>query len=250
VALQTWLPAEVIIVSDGNPAEAVALLEDAVRRVVQSSSLNIRFVILSENRGPGAARNRGWEQASEEYVAFLDADDMWHPEKVERQVGWMTTHPSVAFTAHAYVPCLKGGTFLPRSFSEPKALSPYSLLWRNFIATPTVVLRRCLSFRFPEKRYAEDYALWLRIALSGFTPYYFKEGLAFGLKPPWGWAGLSANLWKMELGELDTYMLLAREKMIPWAAFPILAAWSLAKFSRRYLLSWVQRKWRSGSCFY
>lgn len=239
VAAQTWPPAEVIVVSDGNPVQTLTLLES----IIGDSSLNVHFLHLTENLGPGEARNRGWEKATQEFVGFLDADDVWHPEKVEHQVGWMLAHPWVAFTAHGYAYSPPEIPFPLEAFSEPKPLSPFSLLWRNPISTPTVVLRKNLPLRFPRKKASEDYALWLRLALSGYVPYFFSEVLAWGFKAPWGQAGLSAHLWEMELGELETYFSLAREGKIPWVVFPPLAAWSLAKFSRRIFLYKVQRRW-------
>jgi len=237
VATQTWPPAEVIVVSDGNPTHILALIGE----IIKNSSLVVHLLHLPENLGPGEARNRGWEKATQVFVGFLDADDVWHPEKVERQVGWMLRHPQVSFTSHVYA-CTPPPISLPlETFPEPKPFSSLSLLWYNPIATPTVVLKRELPFRFPKKRTSEDYALWLRLALSGYTPYFFTEVLAWGFKHPWGQAGLSARLWEMELGELETYFSLAREGKIPWSIFPVLAVWSLAKFGRRICLSKIRR---------
>jgi len=232
---QTWPPAEVLVVSDGNPPE----IQGALKEIVSATSLNVRFLPLPHNVGPGEARNKAWDQATQAYIAFLDADDAWHPQKVERQLGWMLSHPQVAFSAHLY------GRFSPEvghyshAPGDPRPIPPFSLFWRNPISTPTVILRRELPFRFPKQRYAEDYALWLRLALSGHPPYLFEEILAWGYKAPWGEGGLSARLWEMEKGELQVYLSLAQEGVLPRGWLPLLLGWSMARFMRRLLLSWL-----------
>lgn len=239
LAGQTWLPAEVIVVSDGNPAHILAHIEEIIQNIPH---LVIRLLHSPENLGPGEARNRGWEKATQDFVGFLDADDAWHPRKVEYQVGWMLRHPQVNFTSHGCALYTTPSISPSETLREPKPLSPFSLLWHNPISTSTVVLKRSLPLRFPKKRASEDYALWLQLALSGYTPYFFTEVLAWRFKHPWGQAGLSARLWEMELGELETYLSLTREGKIPWVIFPVLTVWSLAKFGRRALLSRVQPK--------
>jgi glycosyltransferase involved in cell wall biosynthesis len=82
VADQTMLPAEVIVVDDGSQ-EPVADIAEAFGAKV----------ISQENSGPSAARNRGIAAASQDWIAFLDSDDLWVPEKLERQWRVVETHP-------------------------------------------------------------------------------------------------------------------------------------------------------------
>src|SRR5207302_1248582 len=83
---QTAVPAQVIVVDDGSEddtAERVAPYLGRVEYIVQS------------NAGPSAARNRGLRAAGEPIVAFLDADDVWHPRKTEMQLSAMSQRPEL-----------------------------------------------------------------------------------------------------------------------------------------------------------
>src|SRR5699024_8519197 len=75
---QSWLPKEVILIddaSDDNTLEALHKLQ------TEHKAGWIRVHSMSKNGGPGVARNMGWDLAAENYIAFLDSDDIWHPRK-------------------------------------------------------------------------------------------------------------------------------------------------------------------------
>lgn len=99
VLAQTYRPIEVIVADDGSTdrtAEIVAGYGDEVRLVTQ------------ETAGPPATRNLGLAAASGEYVAFLDGDDLWHEEKLARQLACLTTEPKpdacVTHVKHFWMP--------------------------------------------------------------------------------------------------------------------------------------------------
>src|SRR4051812_1301977 len=77
VLAQSVLPAEIIVVDDGST--------DATEQLVQCHGSRVKYV-RQRNQGVSAARNRGVASASGEFIAFLDADDVWHPRKLELQM--------------------------------------------------------------------------------------------------------------------------------------------------------------------
>jgi glycosyltransferase involved in cell wall biosynthesis len=195
-------------------------------------SANIQVITLNKNVGPGGARNAAWNRANKTYVAFLDADDTWHPAKLELQVQWMQAHPKVALTATKTEKLLTAEPV--KDIESPLVtylVSPFKLLLRNNLPTRTVMVRREIDFRFdPNKRYAEDYWLWLRIVLSGLPAYVLSARLGFAHKSEHGARGLSAHLWKMWLGEVDTYQRLRRAGFISLHITCICIFFSLLKF--------------------
>jgi len=157
-------PEQVIVVDDGST--------DATAQVVRQFGDRVEYVI-QPNRGPSAARNRGWSRLQTEAVAFLDADDLFLPGALAAQRELLGQGDTVwAFTdgflqdntgrrwpfSETYPPggrCA-GGWILP------------DLLCRNFISTSGVIVRRdALSGAggFDESmRWMEDWDLWLRLA--------------------------------------------------------------------------------------
>lgn len=229
---QTHLPAEVILVDDhssDDTFEALLMLRERYHRnwivVLQTDS----------NGGPGSARNIGWDAASQSYVAFLDSDDTWNPKKIEIQYGWMALHPDVALTGHAVqIGDVGALNFDAVTVSGFQSISKIALAISNPFPTPTVMLRRDVPLRFVEgKRRGEDFLLWLEIRFSGAQCYRSNACLAQLHKPAFGAGGLSADLWKMELGELDTYRRLYRLGRVGAISLLSLVAWSLLKYLRR-----------------
>ena len=97
IAEQTSRPAEVILVDDCSGDDTLATLYELQAEYPQGW---VKVIESPKNAGPGTARNLGWEAATQAYIAFLDADDSWHPQKIEMQYGWMSKNPEVALTGH------------------------------------------------------------------------------------------------------------------------------------------------------
>lgn len=86
---QTLLPNEIIVVDDGSTDDSAAIVVELAR----TSALPIRYV-YQENQGPAAARNRALTIATGAMIAFMDADDLWLPDKTRQQVAVLATHPT------------------------------------------------------------------------------------------------------------------------------------------------------------
>lgn len=234
VVCQTTRPCEIVIVDDASSDNTVAT---ACALQEEFGGTWIHVVQLPENRGPAAARNQGWNAVRGDYVAFLDADDAWHPRKIELQYRHLREHPEVALCGHR-ARRVRAAEEEPLTAVSPGVtpVTPLSLLLGNRFVTPSAMLRRELPFRFAEdRRYMEDHLLWLQIACAGHRVDRLDAELAFLYKAPFGDRGLSAALWRMEFAELDNYRRLHRAGRITAPVTLALWAWSLVKFARRLI---------------
>ena len=103
VISQTVLPCELILIDDGSEdngktKSVIERIRDA--NVVIFEQINFSLIFLEKNSGPSGARNAGWDCAGGDYIAFLDADDSWHPEKLRIQYDYMKSNPEVALSGH------------------------------------------------------------------------------------------------------------------------------------------------------
>jgi Glycosyl transferase family 2 len=163
ISRQTILPDEIILVDDGSEPPI---------RVPRRYPVPLR-IVRQDNRGPAAARNRGVAEASGEWIALLDSDDTWVPEKTQYQLRLLSEHPHAGF-------CISNMTTHGRPAVE-FPLAPESgaadgiirdaverLLPGRFISSSGVMFRRDVFYRvggFDERFwFCEDYDLWVRLA--------------------------------------------------------------------------------------
>jgi glycosyltransferase involved in cell wall biosynthesis len=236
VARQTTVPAEVILIDDASGDGTLELLVDLRRELGETW---VKLIALERNSGAASARNAGWDAASERYIALLDADDAWHPRKVEIQCAFLEAHPEVSVCGHAYRRLNEGERGDEHALDPPGfgTVSIGMLLLSNRFVTPSVMIRRDVPFRFLEgRRYMEDHLLWLEIASSGRRLAYLKQALAFTHKAATGASGLSARTWEMRKAELANLWRLRRLGRINLVAAVALSGYSLAKHCARAAL--------------
>ena len=174
ILAQTYDELEVIVVDDGSTDETPSVLEEYVRRDDRVRS------IRQNNRGVAAARNAGLAHAKGTLMSFCDSDDLWLPNKLERQVAYLQQHPDAGLVFSDVMSVQGDQTETPSYFAERP---PYAglvfpaLLERNFIPTSSVVVRkRCLDAvgGFDGSLApSEDYDLWLRVCQRfpvGYVP--------------------------------------------------------------------------------
>ena len=235
------LPAAEILLVENGSGDAGATL-DALHRLQQRHGADFVRVIATEtNTGAAGARNVGWDAATQPYVAFLDADDAWHPEKLRIQYRWMAQHSEVQISGHQ-IRVVTALNELPEP-RQPIIQRIGSLAWLLScrFSTISVMLRRELPFRFqPGKSHAEDYLLWLRIVLNGHDAWRIEAPLACCFKPLYGGGGLTRALWQLEKGELDTYLRVWREHLISLPLLLVLWLYSLVKHLRRTVLVFLR----------
>jgi glycosyltransferase involved in cell wall biosynthesis len=166
---QTRVPDEIVVIDDGSPDDLAAALARYGERVT---------LIRKPNGGAASARNLGIERSRCELVAFLDADDYWEPQKLQKQLETLQAHPEVIVVASRYYAQPPGGQ---RTGPYPELnegrlgrvlelIGPEAFEIATKVWTTTVLLRRsCLG----EHRFvsglepAEDRDLWVRLIVSG-----------------------------------------------------------------------------------
>jgi glycosyltransferase involved in cell wall biosynthesis len=235
VARQSLVPEELILIDDASGDGTLRILTDLQHEFGERW---VKIIALDRNSGPAGARNAGWEAASGKYIAFLDADDAWHPRKTEIQHAFMEAHPEVALCGHGHRR-LSDGDSLNTPLLRPgfRGVSLGTLLLSNRFVTPSVMVRREIPLRFrPDKRHMEDHLLWIEIAAEGRPVARLNEVLAFTFKAPVGVSGLSASAWEMRKAELANYWTLRGSGRLGLAATLALCAYSLAKHLIRSLL--------------
>lgn len=164
---------ELIISDDGSPPAAQRQLD-----FVASSDPRIRILKSNVNEGAARARNRAIEAATGRYIAFLDSDDLWKPQKLERQIEFMKTR-DIAFSFTAYDRIDEAGTFL-NTHPAKKPVSYHDLLKSCVIGCLTAAYDtdKLGKVYMPERRGAEDFGLWLRILKKVDFAHPISESLA------------------------------------------------------------------------
>lgn len=244
VASQTSPPARVVVVDDGSDAPNRASLTAAAGRL---RGIAVEIVHLERSGGPGAARNTGWNRVADDvtFVAFLDADDEWAPRKLEIQQRWMAEHRSFAWSGHQ---CVRPGAAAPVSrWYEGKtpvryrSLRGLSLLMRNTVATPTVMVRADVPIRFRESwRQCEDLLLWLDLLDHGWAGAMLLVPLCRLGRVPGTPGGLTGDMDGMLRHEWRLARTLHAEGRLSWPAARAVQAvrW----------LAWRRRRRRVVSC--
>lgn len=249
VAAQTLRPQEVIVVDDKSGDGTASYVETLAGNYAQGW---LQVLPLDKNVGAASARNAGWDGASGAFIAFLDADDVWHPRKIEYQFQYLRDHPDVSLCGHAFrFDHGDGDTDEPFQDRMPETISPLRLILKNPFVTPSVMLRADIPLRFHTgKRHMEDHLLWMEIALAGYKVVRLAAPLAVIRKAQFGESGLSADLWAMERGDLHNYWHLHRTGRIGVISTVLLWGASLLKYGRRLVIVVVRRAaTRTRNCF-
>ena len=180
IAAQTLVPAEVIVVDDGS-SDATA---DTARAMQDKMGAAKLIVVTQENKGAGAARNRAIAEATQPYLAFLDADDEWLGGKLERSMQ-VIREEDYLLVAHDYLDTTPDGDVhidCRQRFEEGP--DPYVTLYlKGYIPSISVVTKRdavIAAGGFDETlRNAQDFDLWLKLLAEPGTRFtLFGEALA------------------------------------------------------------------------
>ncbi len=172
VLQQTYPDWEMLVVDDCST--------DGTRAIAAgyaASDARVRLIEQPQNGGPARARQAAVERATGRYVAFLDSDDCWLPEKLERQLAFME-RSGAAFSFTGFRRVSAQGGRIGRRIHVPARLTYRRLLGNTAIATSTVILDRSITGPFRMTvTYYDDFALWLEITKRGFPAQGLDEDL-------------------------------------------------------------------------
>lgn len=174
---QTYKNYEIIVVNDGSKDATVPVIK---KYVEDNPKLNIHL-IEQENGGAASARSRGIELSAMDYIAFLDADDVWYSEKLEKVNLALNNYNADVIYHDEYEIGLDGGK--KRTYNRQLSETPFDdlIINGNALSTSTVVVEKTLMLKsntFKEgKRAGEDIECWIKLAENGATFYHINEPL-------------------------------------------------------------------------
>ena len=239
VISQTLLPDRLILVDDASTDATSCYLNNLCKRILP---FEIKVISSKKNIGASCARNLGLRSTSTKYVAFLDADDSWHSQKLELQYRWMEAHPEAKLLAHQCVVDQEKDVdkhFLQQQFDDSVCYFSFKqLLMRTRFSTPSVMIRYDPELLFSsDLKYAEDYECWLRFAWAGNGVYVSDLPLARLYKARFGASGLSSHIWRMQFSVMTVYWKMYKSKRINFLFLFGLEVLSILAFIRRFFIS-------------
>ena len=204
---------EIIILDDHSTDQTVSILKE-----LQKNYPQIQIITHEQNQGPSRLRNLGIQLAKSKYVAFLDADDYWHLDKIKI----FSEDVEVAFWASKYSTDPSKNQIV----SGTHKISFARQLLKNHVATPTAIINKeIIHERFNETmKYCEDYEYFTRLTYH-FGLYLNPSVLCITSRQK----GLSSHLFKMRLGEIRMYLKTAQYCRSVLFLLPFLILYSLIK---------------------
>ena len=163
VLSQTYQDFEVLILNDCS-TDCTAILIGQLAK----ADKRIRVLSNEKNIGVSQTRNKGIEAAQGEYIAFIDADDVWLSDKLERQMDCLKKQElDLCYTAYSFID--KNGASIRAPYHVMEKLSWYRLLRENIIGLSTVLLRSDAigMVRMRGEYSHEDYVFWLELMQNG-----------------------------------------------------------------------------------
>jgi glycosyltransferase involved in cell wall biosynthesis len=170
---QTYKNWEMIIVDDVSPDNSNDIIEEYIQKDNRT-----KLIKLEKNSGPARARNKAIEKAQGRYIAFLDADDLWMSDKLEKQINFMIKN-NYELTYTNYETMSEEGDKLDYIVTSPSKLNYKQLLKSNKIGCLSAIYdtKRIGKIYMPLIKKRQDYGLWLRILKEVDYAYNVNETL-------------------------------------------------------------------------
>ena len=227
VLAQTYRNWELLLVLNG----CVDASEEVVNRYKERhSDRDIRIIVETENKGAAMARNRGVNEASGRYIAYVDADDLWKPEKLEHLLRFMQ-EKDAAFVCSGYEFADENAEGTGKVVHVPATLNYRQALKNTTIFTSTVMFD---TAKLPKEKIqmpvikSEDTALWWKLLREGHVVYGLDENLVLYRRPK---KSLSSN--KLEAIRRIWNLYRKSEKLsVPYSAYNF-CFWAVRAVIRR-----------------
>ena len=174
VKAQTFSDWEMIIVDDASKDNTYTVASQFAEQ-----DERIRVIKQPTNSGVAAARNAALDAATGDYIAFLDSDDLWMPEKLEKQYKFMENN-NFALTYTMYQKFGDSEKKCGKVIKVPKQMTYKKIFGNTSIACLTVMVNRKLvgDFKMPNLNHTEDQCTWQEILSRGYKAYALNENLA------------------------------------------------------------------------
>lgn len=174
---QTYQNWEMILVDDCTPDNSANIIKE-----YEKKDSRIKYIKLKQNSGAAIARNKALKEAKGRFIAYLDADDLWKTEKLEKQVRFMLEN-KYAFTCTDYEKITEEGRSLNKIIRIPRKVN-YNLYLRNtIIQTVGVMVDTKITgkelLEMPNIRRRQDAATWCQLLKNGYDCYECPENLSY-----------------------------------------------------------------------
>lgn len=234
---------KIIVVNDGSTDSTIDKIN-----VLKNLYINTIIIINQKNMGVSSARNKGIMQAKSEYIAFLDSDDVWLPNKIEVQMNVLLKHKDIMLLG-----ANSESSNYKIYFKKIKKLENISILalcFRYMPQTSSVILKKevidTIGLFNENMKYCEDINYFQKICYKYKSYYMIPDALyKYGINKKYGCEkGLSSNLKEMHLGTLKNLNDLKKNGAISSFSFIIFNIFYEVKYIRRIINVLLRRNFR------
>ncbi|MBC0964679.1 glycosyltransferase [Escherichia coli] len=172
---QSYKNWEWVVTDDASEDKTVSILKE-----LQSNDDRIKIFINADNKGAAWSRNNSMKESKGQYFAFIDSDDLWHPEKLSRQIAFMGDNIDFSFTSYELVDVENKKLNKKIDITPILPLTYHQMLRKKATLGCSTVILRVSAFpdvRMPDLRTGQDYATWLKILKRGTRAYLLPEVL-------------------------------------------------------------------------
>ena len=203
---QTYKKIEIIIIYDGNESSIKKSLKD-----IQKKNKKIKLIFNHKRIGAGLSRNKGIKKSKGQFLAFIDSDDVWKKNKIEKQINFMKKNKfNLTHTSYNII------NFFGKKIGNRAAENlDYNKLIRSCdIGLSTVIINKSVlkpDILFPNLTTKEDYVFWLKLSRNGSSFFGLKKNLTDWRDTP---KSLSKSVFQKLFDAFSVYYLYEKKTII------------------------------------